>query len=200
MNESGNQSPPTEPELGRLLEDMVRDGWLLGMNAGLDPAFVRMDAVTGVYNQEYFKALTEEAVADLERGRDPRPGDGPEHGAIAVLSVRILDLEGLGWTLEKAGVEDQLNQVARRLEEVLRADDFVGRTRDDTFSLLLRGCPPPMLKSISDRCLEAVGNTPFDVHGSSVTPRVLAGAAQWESDSGGASDILAASWRTIGHA
>ncbi len=198
MNEVGNDD--TEPELGRLLEDMVRDGWLLGMNAGLDPALARMDAVTGVYNQEYFQALTEEAVADLERGREPRPGDGPEHGAVAVLSVRLLDLEGLGWTLGAAGVEDLLNQVARRLEQVLRADDFVGRTRADTFSLLLRGCPPPMLASISERCLQAVGVTPFEVHGRAVSPRVRAGAAQWEAGDSGASDILAASWRTIGYA
>jgi len=194
------QSLDTEPELGRLLEDMVRDGWLLGMNAGLDPAFARMDAVTGVYNQEYFQALTEEAVADHERGRDPRPGDGPERGAIAVLSVRLVDLEGLGWTLGKAGVEDLLNQVARRLEQVLRADDFVGRTRPDTFSLLLRGCPPPMLLAISDRCMEAVARTPFEVQGKEVSPSVLSGAAQWGDDDGGASDILAASWATIGYA
>ena len=57
-----------------------------------------------------------------------------------------------------------------------------------------------MLELISARCMEAVGNTPFEVHGRSVTPRVLSGAAQWESDSGGASDILAASWRSIGYA
>lgn len=199
MDSTGKPESDTDPGLGRLLEDMVRDGWLLDMNAGLDPALARMDAVTGVYNQQYFTALTEEAVADLERGRDPRPGHGPEPGAVAVLSVRLLDLEGLERTLQKTGLEDLLHQVAKRLEQVLRADDFVGRTRDDTFSLLLCGCPPPMLATISNRCVEAVGRTPFLVNGETVQPRVVAGAAEWEADSG-ARDILAASWRTIGHA
>ncbi len=195
----GHVGAETEPELGRLLEDMVRDGWLLGMNAGVDPAMARMDALTGVYNHQYFQALTEEAVADLERGRDPRPGDGPERGAVAVLSVRLVDLEGLEWTLGKAGLEELLVQVARRLEKVLRADDSVGRTREDIFSLLLRGCPPPMLRQISERCIEALGATPFEVHGKTVQPRVAAGASQWNQTSG-ASDLLAASWASIGDA
>lgn len=181
--------------LGRLFEDLVRDGWLLGMNAGLDPAMARMDAESGVYNAPYFEAVTQEAVADMERGREPRVGDGPERGAMAILSVRILDLDGLRGTL---GTDSSamLREIARRLETCLRADDVLGRTKGDTFSLLLRGCPPTMLTQISRRCVQAVSSTPISVGSHEVQPRVMAAAAQWEW--GSANDILTASWAAIG--
>ncbi len=193
--ETGADAKP-EP-LGRLFDDLVRDGWLLGMNAGLDPAMERMDAETGVYNAAYFEAITQEAVADLERGREPRVGDGPEHGAMAILSVRILDLDRLTAT---AGAEGptMLREIARRLETCLRADDVLGRTRKDTFSLLLRGCPPAMLTQISRRCVGAVVDKPVVVGEVEIRPRVMAAAAQWEW--GSAHDILAASWSAIGAA
>ena len=189
-----------KPEsLGRLFDDLVRDGWLLGMNAGLDPAMERMDPETGVYNAAYFEAITQEAVADLERGREPRVGDGPEHGAMAILSVRVLDLDRLSAT---AGTETRamLREIARRLETCLRADDVLGRTRKDTFSLLLRGCPPAMLTQIARRCVGAVVGEPVVVVVGEVEirPRVMAAAAQWEW--GSAHDILEASWSAIGAA
>ncbi len=186
-----------EALLGRLFDDLVRDGWLLGMNAGLDPAMERMDPETGVYNAAYFEAITQEAVADLERGREPRVGDGPEHGAMAILSVRILDLDRL---IATAGTEspEMLREIARRLETCLRADDVLGRTRRDTFSLLLRGCPPAMLTQIARRCVAAVTEAPVVIADQEIRPRVMAAAAQWEW--GSATDILAASWAAIGAA
>jgi len=195
MLDAGAEAKPES--LGRLFDDLVRDGWLLGMNAGLDPAMERMDAETGVYNAAYFEAITQEAVADLERGREPRVGDGPEHGAMAILSVRILDLDRLTAT---AGTESRamLREIARRLETCLRADDVLGRTRKDTFSLLLRGCPPAMLTQISRRCVRAVVDSPVMLGEQEIRPRVMAAAAQWEW--GSAHDILAASWAAIGAA
>ncbi len=188
---------PKPESLGRLFDDLVRDGWLLGMNAGLDPAMERMDAETGIYNAAYFEAITQEAVADLERGREPRVGDGPERGAMAILSVRVLDLDSI---TASAGAEGRamLREIARRLETCLRADDVLGRTRKDTFSLLLRGCPPAMLTQISRRCVAAVVDKPITVGEQEIRPRVMAAAAQWEW--GSAHDILAASWAAIGAA
>lgn len=196
MMDAGTATNP-EGMLGRLFEDLVRDGWLLGMNAGLDPAMARMDAETGIYNAAYFEAMTQEAVADMERGREPRMGDGPERGAMAVLSVRILDLDGLCSVLG-TDASQMLREVARRLETCLRADDVLGRTKRDTFSLLLRGCPPVMLTQIARRCVTAVSSEPIKVGKHEVQPRVMAAAAQWEW--GSAADILNASWAAIGSA
>jgi len=198
MQDTGTVSNPGgEAVLGRLFEDLVRDGWLLGMNAGLDPAMARMDAETGVYNAAYFEAMTQEAVADMERGREPRLGDGPERGAMAVLSVRVLDLDGLCAALGTDSSK-MLREIAQRLETCLRADDVLGRTKRDTFSLLLRGCPPTMLTRIARRCVQAVTEQPIIVGDHEVRPRVMAAAAQWEW--GSAADILAASWSAIGAA
>ena len=84
--------------LDKLLEDLVRDGWLMGMNAGMDPALARMDRSTGVFNREHFSRLIQVAIDDSRRGRE-RIGDGPVPGNVAVLSVRVI-----GWeALERAG-------------------------------------------------------------------------------------------------
>ena len=195
-SEHRNAPPEPHEKLGRLFDDLLRDGWLLGMNAGMDPAMARMDPETGVYNRAYFESLTQEAVADMERGRGPRVGDGPERGAVAVLSLRLLDLDGWTARIGAAGVRVIVEETARRLELVLRADDFLGRTRPDTFSLLLRGCPSPMLTQIARRCASSVDGQPYSVDGVDVQPQAIAAAAQWEW--GDSMDILAASWKAIG--
>ncbi len=147
--------------LDKLLEDLVRDGWLMGMNAGMDPALARMDRSTGVFNREHFSRLIQVAIDDSRRGRE-RIGDGPVPGNVAVLSVRVI-----GWeALERAGVTDTAaNRVARVLEGCLRADDVLGRTADDTFTLLLRGCPMEMLELIAHRCVAVVAETEVDIGG-----------------------------------
>ncbi len=132
-----------EPGLDRLLEDLVRDGWLMGMNAGLDPALSRMDPATGVFCGKHFISLAEVAIGDSERGCT-RMGDGPAVGNVAVLSVHMIE-----WDVDA----DALHDAARALEKVLRPDDVLGRTGDWTFSLLLRGCPMETLEAIAQRCV-----------------------------------------------
>lgn len=147
--------------LDKLLEDLVRDGWLMGMNAGMDPALARMDGATGVFNSDHYTRLVQVAIDDVRRGRE-RIGDGPATGSVAVLSVRVI-----GWeALSRAGVADAAaNRVARVLEGCLRADDVLGRTAQDTFSLLLRGCPMDMLELIAHRCAAVVSETEVDLGG-----------------------------------
>lgn len=137
-----------KPALDRLLEDLVRDGWLMGMNAGLDPAMARMDPATGVFCAQHFESLVSVAVGDVGRGRT-RVGDGPATGNVAVLSVRITE-----WSHDSE--EDALNASARALETVLRPDDVLGRTGASTFSLLLRGCPMDTLEIIAHRCVKVL--------------------------------------------
>lgn len=168
--------------LDRLLEDLVRDGWLMGMNAGVDPALVRMDPATGSCNRAYFLALAERAIGDSEIGQR-RAEDGPAPGAVAVLSVRVLDWDGLG---ERVG-DDVRNQLAKRvarvLREVLRVDDIIGRTDTDTFSLLLRGCPTEQYQQIADRCRVALGRERIEHEGEHHEVRVVVATHTWTGES-----------------
>jgi diguanylate cyclase (GGDEF)-like protein len=190
-NPRSTQAGDGQQPLSRLLEDLVRDGWLMGMNAGMDPVLARMDPVTGVFNREHFEAIAQESIADCESGRDPRPGDGPAAGVMAVVSVRLLDWQQLGAALGGGARDRLVSRVARVLEQALRADDVIGRTGDDTFSLLLRGCPPDRLAEIARRCQASVEAEELRIEGRVVKVRALAAAAQW--DWGDASDIIAAS-------
>ena len=152
MTQQPTAGEPPNEGLQRLLEDLVRDGWLMGMNAGLDPAMARMDAHTGVFCRPYFARLVEVAVEDAGRGRS-RLGDGPEAGNVAVLAIRFHGY----WDHPEPERPEVARAVAVALSAVLRADDALGRLDDDTFALLLRGCPEDMLGAIERRCVEGVG-------------------------------------------
>jgi GGDEF domain-containing protein len=168
--------------LDRLLEDLVRDGWLMGMNAGVDPAMVRMDPATGTCNRAYFLALADRAIGDSKIG-SRRAEDGPSPGEVAVLSVRVLDWHGLGARVGD-DVRGQLSRrVARVLREVLRVDDVIGRTGEDTFSLLLRGCPEDLYTQIADRCRIALGRERVQVDGEDHFVRVAAATHTWTGES-----------------
>lgn len=181
---------PKQPGLDRLLEDLVRDGWLMGMNAGLDPAMTRMDPATGVFNRVHFESLVSVAISDAPRGRE-RIGDGPAAGNVAILSVRASDWKSIA-KLGEARADTVANRVARALETVLRPDDVLGRTRDDTFSLLLRGCPMETLELIAHRCVSVMAETEIDLGGHMVPLRAGSCVVSWDAQS--ASELLRASF------
>lgn len=180
--------------LGRLLEDLVRDGWLMGMNAGVDPVVVRMDAPTGVYNRPHFISLVDRAVGDV-RGGFQRAEDGPAAGAVAVLSVRILDWEGIGAHIGAEVREELAARVARLLEGVLRVDDVLARTAEDVFSLLLRGCPDELHEPISGRCRRAVEAERYEGDGVWHQLRCVAVTQTWDGES--ADELLDASFELL---
>ncbi len=180
--------------LGRLLEDLVRDGWLMGMNAGVDPVVVRMDAPTGVYNRPHFVSLVDRAVGDV-RGGHHRAEDGPAAGAVAVLSVRILDWDGIGGHIGEAAREELTARVARLLEGCLRVDDVLARTGEDTFSLLLRGCPDELHDPISGRCRHAVEAERYEADGAWHQLRCVAVTQRWEGEE--ADELVRASFERL---
>ena len=169
---------PLAEGLNRLLEDLVRDGWLMGMNAGLDPAMARMDPQTGVFCRAYFCRLVEVAVEDAQRGRS-RIGDGPESGNVALLAVRFHGW----WEHSEPDRPDDARSVAEALSSVLRADDALGRLDEDTFALLLRGCPDEMLTAIERRCVEVVGRHAVE-QGRGTWVAASSCVIRWEHQSG----------------
>jgi hypothetical protein len=133
--------------LGKLMDDLARGGWLLGVRPQIDPAMSRMDPASGALNGPTWDAMVREALLDHESGRGPRPGDGPARGAVAVIDVHLSSPDPRG--------ADAFAETGKRLWDVLRAEDLLGRTGPDCFSLLLRGCPAGTLSSIAARCREA---------------------------------------------
>jgi GGDEF domain-containing protein len=168
--------------LQRLLEDLVRDGWLMGMNAGLDPAMTRMDPEAGVYNRTYFEELVQLAIDDVARGRT-RLGDGPDQGQVAVLAVQVLGWEAIE-TGEAGERAEAAHDVAEALSGVLRADDELGRVEDDVFALLLRGCPPDMLDAIARRCTEVIGAVSVVIGGRRVPLSAAPHVVSWSGQDG----------------
>lgn len=178
MSQPPTAGEPPNEGLQRLLEDLVRDGWLMGMNAGLDPAMARMDPCTGVFCRAYFARLVEVAVEDAGRGRS-RLGDGPEEGNVALLAIRFHGW----WEHHEADRPEVARSVAEALDSVLRADDSLGRLDDDTFALLLRGCPKEMLGAIERRCIEVVGKHAME-QGRGSWVAASSCVVEWEGQSG----------------
>lgn len=181
MTEGSNHDSASEIGLDRLLEDLVRDGWLMGMNAGVDAATLRMDPSTGSCNRAYFVSLADRAIGDSHLGQR-RAEDGPSPGSVAVLSVRVLDWEGLGQRVGEELRAQLACRVARVLREVLRVDDVIGRTDEDTFSLLLRGCPTELYEQIAERCRIAIGRERVQVNGEDHYLRVVAATWTWTGE------------------
>ena len=73
MSESGGDSAAG---LDRLFGDMLRDGWLSGMDVGVDVVMARMDGETGLFNRVHFDSLVDRAIGDTRMGRVRRDGDG----------------------------------------------------------------------------------------------------------------------------
>jgi GGDEF domain-containing protein len=131
---------------------MFRDGWLSGMDAGLDIVMARMDGETGLYNRAHFESLVDRAIGDSLCGRERRAGDGPVEGNVAVLAVRVINWAQLSGVMTHAEETKVVTRVGEAMKGAFRVDDVIGRIADDTFGLLLRGCPIEMHDTISARC------------------------------------------------
>ena len=191
-------TPPGFPRegLGLLLDHLARDGWLVGLNTDPDPTLARMDPKTGVYRREYLHQLLEEAVTDARALRSPRLLDGPDPGRISMISIRIVGWERI---LLDRGEQTRTRlevEAARRLASCLRAEDALGRTRADTFTLLLRGCPPDQVAAIAKRCCEVIEEPPTVTDTGPVHLTAVAATTQWEQES--ATDFAARAMADIG--
>jgi len=136
---------------------MFRDGWLNGMDGGLDIVMARMDGETGVYNRAHFENLVDRAIGDTRSGRERRAGDGPAEGNVAVLAVRVLNWERLSSAMTDAEETKIVTRVGEAMKGAFRVDDVIGRIAPDIFGLLLRGCPLEMHSTIADRCRGDLG-------------------------------------------
>jgi diguanylate cyclase (GGDEF)-like protein len=154
--------------MGRSLNDTV---------ATLQEAFDMLrhrathDNLTGLANRALLHERLDEAFLAAHSGTP--------------LVLLLLDLDGfkeVNDTYGHAAGDGLLVAVAERLRDAVRSTDTVARLGGDEFAVLLQG--PGSLEdaySIADRILAAV-QSPADVGGVRLEPRVSIGAAPWSGD------------------
>jgi diguanylate cyclase (GGDEF)-like protein/PAS domain S-box-containing protein len=109
------------------------------------------DGLTGLPNRALFRDRLDQAVARSERSHD-------------VLAVLLADLDGFKQVNDSLGHDagDQLLQeVARRLNEVVRPSDTLARLGGDEFAVLLEGANELSAVSIARRVLDCLAEPIF---------------------------------------
>ena len=188
------ENPPEG--LGRLLDDMFREGWMSGLGIETDMVYERMDFETGLYNRTHFERLLDGAIEDQRLGKKRRERDGPAEGKVSVLAVRIANWGDIAKTQSHELHRETVGQLSDSIKSTLRVDDVIGRTASDTFSLLLRGCPTDMLDKIAARCVVDLKELRIETREGWVSLEATAGAAEWEG--GSSSELVEAAHQKIG--
>jgi diguanylate cyclase (GGDEF)-like protein len=129
------------------------------------------DALTGLANRALLHERLDEAFLEVQDG--------------VSLVLLLLDLDGFKDVNDSHGHaagDALLVTVADRLRRTVRSGDTVARLGGDEFAVLLQESGTlEDAYSIADRILEAV-QTPADVGGVHLDPRVSIGAAPWHGD------------------
>jgi diguanylate cyclase (GGDEF)-like protein len=105
---------------------------------------MRLDSVTGVYNNRYFRRLIEEEIAQ-----------NPDN----LLSIGIVELDGLKDMLNSlpvASLNSVLQRVKEALQRELRGNDVIGRWNEFTFSVMLPNTPGVAANRIFERIFQVL--------------------------------------------
>ena len=159
------------------------------------------DALTGLPNRRLLLDRLEQALA--RQARDHRP--------VAVLFV---DLDGFKRVNDDCGhhVGDQLlRQVARRLEELVRRSDTVGRLAGDEFGLICEVTDDRAARSLAERIAVTLSH-PYEVEGRPIRIAARSGrrsrsttgrwrstrpaVARWSAISGRPWRVMSCGWPT----
>jgi diguanylate cyclase (GGDEF)-like protein len=109
-------------------------------NAAEPTGMVRKDLTTGVDTADTFHAAYAEAVTE-SRTSGTR---------LAVIRVVVPELAGIPNAYGPVVADRVLRRVAEIVVSRVRADDLVGRMREDEFAVLLRGPGPDRVRTICD--------------------------------------------------
>ncbi len=138
------------------------------------------DALTGLPNRVLLADRMKLALAHARRTGDR-------------LAVCLMDLDGfkpVNDTLGHKAGDRLLQEIARRLEEAMRADDTAARLGGDEFALLLGGLKSPQQAELAlQRVLDAVA-TPLVIDGSPVRVTASIGVTLFPGDAGEADQLL----------
>ncbi|GIJ47623.1 hypothetical protein Val02_45090 [Virgisporangium aliadipatigenens] len=143
------------------------------------------DALTGLPNRALFMERAEGTIADRRRNRGPN-GEG-------IVAALFLDLDGfkpVNDTYGHAAGDALLKQVAQRLTDATRPDDFVSRFGGDEFLVLCRGIRSVEdAQAVADRIQQYL-TEPFDLDGRAVTIGVSIGIATLTDDTQEAETLI----------
>ncbi|WP_285621971.1 GGDEF domain-containing protein [Kineosporia sp. NBRC 101677] len=143
------------------------------------------DPLTGLPNRALFMERTDAAINDWRRRRSTDPP--------SIVGTLFLDLDGfkpVNDTYGHATGDDLLRQVARRLADATRPDDFVCRFGGDEFLVLCRGVRHSTdVHAVAERIRSALSE-PFDLDGHPVTIGVSIGIAVLTEDSPEAATLI----------
>lgn len=130
------------------------------------------DALTGLANRMLFEEILKDSLANLARNPD-------SHG----LAVLYFDLDGFkacNDTLGHAFGDWLLQQVAKRLSNVLRDTDVPARIGGDEFCAIIRGdASRPSLEALIDRIDKAINRPFIDDDGKTGNVGVSIGIAEY---------------------
>ena len=136
------------------------------------------DALTGLWNRGQIMQALERELARARREGTP-------------LGVILLDVDHFKRVNDTHGhpVGDAvLREVARRLEEVFRAYDGVGRYGGEEFLVVLPGCDAAAALALAERARAAMAGLPLELAEAAVAFTISAGVAAtggaWTTDAG----------------
>jgi diguanylate cyclase (GGDEF)-like protein/PAS domain S-box-containing protein len=137
------------------------------------------DPLTGLANRTLLNDRLGHALAQRRR----------DHRDIAVLYVDLDDLKDVNDSLGHAAGDELLQEVARRLQSVVRAVDTVARLGGDEFAIVLDGISPANTTATADRILDTF-KKPFLLDGTQHMKHSSVGIAITDSETTDAQRFL----------
>lgn len=131
----------------KLHNDRLRDTLRDGLNAAIT------DPLTGLYNRRYVKSHLPGLAQDAHK-------DG---GELAVMMLDIDHFKSVNDTYGHAAGDKVLIQLAKRLDQNLRAIDLVARVGGEEFLVAMPRTTPAQARSAADRLRRLVNDCPFDL-------------------------------------
>lgn len=115
---------------------------------------------------------------ELLAGGAPKPAGLPQDGPTHRPAVFVVSIDGLGALLagDGPGTAAALDEVARRLDRLVRHGDVLGRLDDDRFVLIAGGTAPAFAGAIVER-IEGAAALPVEIAGDPVSLSVTVGVA-----------------------
>lgn len=133
-----------------------------------------VDPLTRLWNRRGVTELLEREWADAAR-----------HGKPVTLVMADIDFfKKINDTFGHAVGDDVLRETAKRLLEMLRAEDAVGRMGGEEFLMILTDCDPSMVMATVDRIRKAIESRPFMIDGETYMVTMSFGAATHVPQSG----------------
>jgi len=128
------------------------------------------DKLTGLFNRQAFDILVEQLLAEQKR----------EQGQFSVLLADVDHFKAVNDRHGHLGGDAVLADIARRLQQNLRASDIAVRWGGEEFLVVLRGCGLDEALATAEKLRQDVAQTRFEVDGTQVPVTLSIGVAPYQ--------------------